>query len=318
MNNCKYNLVCDRHNCRFKHDTIDGKSPVVYHCFFNYECTKPECSRIHSTLDGKSPSFIRNVDPVINKCEITITTWNILLDNLGLLMEKHYPKHILDPETRWKKIAFILEPFLIKEHIICLQEVTIKRIQEILQPLCEKYAYSIIGDENCMLVPSRFNIIDSNTIRIGRDTMLTESKYLPNVMCSVLLSDKQTSNNFYVSTYHMPCKYKKPEIMQAHLQQLVKILESAAFPVIFAGDMNMFPSDITIGNKLDTIWNHTEIVDTTFAHIYQEFKACIDNIFFTKRSFVYIKSDITPPKNLIPDETCPSDHVPLTCSFILT
>jgi exonuclease III len=232
-------------------------------------------------------------------------------------MEKNYPISVLDPDNRWKKIIDILKTFMLKEHIICLQEVTSERIQEILQPLCEKYSYSIIGDENCILIPPRFIIKDSNSIRIGRDTILNESKYIPNIMYSVLLYDPKTHHQFYVATYHMPCKYKKPNIMEAHLQQLVKILESAEFPTIFTGDMNMFPSQITIGTLLDSIWNHSSIVDTTFAHIYDEFKGCIDNIFFSKNSFIYNGSEIIPPTNIIPDENNPSDHIPVTCSLIL-
>lgn len=317
MINCKYNLVCDRHNCKYYHDTIDGKSPVKNHCIFNYKCQRPECNRIHSTLDGKSASLSRPKMESFENINIKITTWNILLDNLGLLMEKNYPKSVLDPDTRWKKIIDILETFMMKNNIICLQEVTIMRIQEKLQPLCQKYSYCIIGDENCILVPSIFNVIDSNSIRIGRDTLLNESKYIPNRMNSVLLYDPKSNHQFYVATYHMPCKYKKPEIMKAHLRQLVKILESAHFPVVFAGDMNMFPNETIIGSVLESIWDYSPIVDTTFAHIYEEFKACIDNIFFTKKSFKYDNSEIIPPINIIPDENNPSDHVPLSCSLIL-
>ena len=313
---CKYNTVCDRSNCRYDHDTIDRKSPVINHCFFNYKCDRPDCKRIHSTLDGKSPCYLRpKMQSVNHGANITITTWNVLLDNLGLLMEKNYPMCVLDPDTRWKKIVNILETFMIKGHILCLQEVTIGRIQGVLEPICRKYSYSIIGEENCILVPPRFTVKDSNAIRVGRDTALNESKYLPNIMHSVLLCD--TDHQFYVATYHMPCKYKTPSIMQAHLRQIVQIIESAKFPVVFAGDMNMFPHETNIGSGLESIWDHSPVVDTTFAYIHQEFRACIDNIFFTKDAFLYTGREITPPTYLIPDEGHPSDHVPLTCSLVL-
>lgn len=317
MINCKYNLVCDRSNCKFHHDTIDGKSPIINHCFFNYDCKRPECNRIHSTLDGRSPSFVRPHAKKSMDFVVDITTWNVLLDNLGLLMEKNYPLSVLDPEVRWKKIIDILMTFMVKGHIICLQEVTSRRIEELLIPLCQKYSYSIIGGENCIMIPHRFIIVDSNWIRIGRDTVSNESKYLPHTMYSALLLDTKSNQQLYVATYHMPCKYKRPDIMQAHLQQIMKILECASFPVIFAGDMNMLPNEIRTGSGISSVWDYGPVMDTTFAYIFQEFRACIDNIFFSKDSFVYNGVNISPPTCLIPDKDHPSDHVPLTCSLIM-
>lgn len=85
------------------------------------------------------------------------------------------------------------------------------------------------------------------TLRKKYVNVFNIARYKPNNLLCVLLRDKITNNKFVVSTYHMPCEYKLPKVMNIHcalsiqcLQEWVRIV-SPDSPVIFAGDFNILP-----------------------------------------------------------------------------
>jgi mRNA deadenylase 3'-5' endonuclease subunit Ccr4 len=74
----------------------------------------------------------------------------------------------------------------------------------------------------------------------------TEGAYRDNRCISIRLKMiHNPSVEFWVSTYHMPCKYDKPTYMHGHLMSFSSHLRSLSkdLPIIFMGDLNITPKD---------------------------------------------------------------------------
>lgn len=78
-----------------------------------------------------------------------------------------------------------------------------------------------------------------------------------NSMVSLKLKQKSTNISFWVATYHMPCAFKYPEIMNVHcalcakkIQCLSKQDEEKGLPYVLCGDFNQDPNQS--GYKLIT------------------------------------------------------------------
>jgi len=92
----------------------------------------------------------------------------------------------------------------------------------------------------------------SKTLQLVRQTEEKEdidhwnlSENRANVMISVVLKDKQTKQEFCVSTYHMPCAYYAPMVMTLHAELAARHCQTIADgrPAIFAGDFNIKPNE---------------------------------------------------------------------------
>ena len=89
-----------------------------------------------------------------------------------------------------------------------------------------------------------FNATDINT----SVSYFNEGSFLDNKCISIRLRRKDNpSQEFWVSTYHMPCKYDKPIIMYSHIASIMCHLNHLCdkLPVIFMGDLNIVPKSIS-------------------------------------------------------------------------
>jgi endonuclease/exonuclease/phosphatase family metal-dependent hydrolase len=328
---CNFNLSCKRKNCWLQHDTEDGRCPNINRkCDYNLNCKRKNCWLEHDTLNGKSPYMDYNIEPKKTSTmplTIKITTYNVLSDNLWDLMKvsENY-KFKLDSESRWEKIKDKLINFMKEEHIIGLQEVTLERANKTLPKILEEYNYNIVyqsyGYEKNgfmgtgILIPKKYNILDIDNICVGEMINSIEK----NILNIITLKEPITNHIFVVANYHMPCRYKEPEIMKNHCNGILKLLKKS-YPTFFVGDLNFSPNDelhklITI--NFDSIWNYIPIVPTIHSFVFEEYIGSLDHILFTKDLITLEK--IIPIENmelLAPNDNCPSDHTSLTAIFNL-
>ena len=139
------------------------------------------------------------------------------------------------------------------------------------------------------------------------------------LLCAAL-TDKQTHQNFVISTYHMPCAYRYPKVMDLHSSQAItKVLDYAQnYPVIFAGDFNICPSTHPYSNLINCLSsaykefngqepNHTCRTYTTLSHTL--FSDCLDYILY--KGFRVLKVSSLPQNDntLYPNKDEPSDHL---------
>lgn len=71
-----------------------------------------------------------------------------------------------------------------------------------------------------------------------------------NILVSMLLKDKKNGDTFWVSTYHMPCAFRNPDVMLIHsalaLQHIQKLANDDTkdmIPYVLMGDFNFKPLD---------------------------------------------------------------------------
>ena len=62
-----------------------------------------------------------------------------------------------------------------------------------------------------------------------------------NQIVSVRLKSRQTGATFVASTYHMPCMYRQPQVMNIHCALAAQHVQqwAAAQPYLLAGDFNI-------------------------------------------------------------------------------
>jgi mRNA deadenylase 3'-5' endonuclease subunit Ccr4 len=73
---------------------------------------------------------------------------------------------------------------------------------------------------------------------------LNEGTFIESKCISIKLRHRNNpTREFWVSTYHMPCKYDKLIIMYSHLVSVMSHLKSLTenLPIIFMGDLNIVP-----------------------------------------------------------------------------
>jgi len=339
---CTFNLVCSRSNCKHFHDTQDGRSPEYGKCRYNQTCIRSDCQFLHDTLSGRPPGLEVDTFKEEEKgdsFEIRIFQWNVLSDILAQKMSpEFYPDHetVLDGDRRWTMIFTKLEEVMTSGHILCLQEVTRHRAENCLQAFCDLHVYTMIfrshGNEfngfmgNCILVPGHLLVERIHSVRPGKLIMKpVEGKGYPHLLTTVLLYSPSHRLRFFVTTYHMPCQYKRPEIMKSHLQVLYDLMKTAPYPVILCGDLNMTPEDVSPPPFLDSLWNHQKHFPTIHSHVHSAYRACIDHILFSSsifslvttslNSFTHYDKTFLSTERLMPNAIQPSDHIPLTACF---
>mmetsp|Transcript_42449 Transcript_42449/g.133096 ORF Transcript_42449/g.133096 Transcript_42449/m.133096 type:complete len:383 (-) Transcript_42449:128-1276(-) len=71
-----------------------------------------------------------------------------------------------------------------------------------------------------------------------------KAKYRFNVQVSVNLADAKTGEQFSVSTYHMPCMFRDPDVMTIHCALSAQHAHRVAkgLPYVLAGDYNIKPT----------------------------------------------------------------------------
>jgi mRNA deadenylase 3'-5' endonuclease subunit Ccr4 len=139
---------------------------------------------------------------------------------------------------------------------------------------------------------------------------------------------KSTDQRFCLATYHMPCAFWAPTVMELHTKKLIEEMDNykGKYPVIISGDFNFQPdsSSYKIMTKRykssykeltgeDPITNQTQTVNN-----YKLFKAPLDYIFYNERFHpIDVKEVIIPDRVSLPDKNNPSDHAPLYATLEL-
>jgi mRNA deadenylase 3'-5' endonuclease subunit Ccr4 len=253
-------------------------------------------------------------------------TWNILSESHAKKMTAYDP-NVLDTDFRWSLLSSQLLAWMQKGFIVCLQEVTrdlgFCRLKTLADSLAYEVAYRSFGTEsngfmgNVILVPrQRFSVENVHHVRVGALCTLLTARAYRHLFTSVLLRDVESGDHFFVSSYHMPCQYKKPEIMDAHCEALNKILSVARFPWFLAGDFNLSVEDMVKnfqGCKMlagTSPTTHSCIRDTVF-------KGRLDHIVFSNLVQIEEEIPVHSVESLMPNAEQPSDHECVTAFFSL-
>lgn len=336
---CRFDTLCTRANCPHHHSCMSsGKSPETEKCRYGFECTRKKCPFLHdTTLDGRSPAFVlyhddatasvtASVTATDATSRVAIVTWNILSESHAQKMTAYDP-NVLDTDFRWSLLSSQLSAWMQKEFIVCLQEVTrdlgFSRLKALATALNYEVVYRSYGTEsngfmgNAVLVPlQRFSVEKFHHVRVGALCSLPNARGFPHLLTSVLLHDVESGDHFFVSSYHMPCQYKKPEIMDAHCEALNKVLSVARFPWFLAGDFNMLPDDVCRnfqGYKIlagTSPTTHSCIRDTVF-------RGRLDHIVFSNLFQIEEEIPVHSVESLMPNAEQPSDHECVAAFFSL-
>jgi mRNA deadenylase 3'-5' endonuclease subunit Ccr4 len=124
-----------------------------------------------------------------------------------------------------------------------------------------------------------FDIINNNSVDLSNfthseinnniDALFNASKRLNKSVSVKLRSNINPDIEFWVSTYHMPCKFNQPVLMSSHLVVLMAHLKNLVGndDLIFMGDLNVIPSssgyniliDRNIPENLIKIFKHSNM-----------------------------------------------------------
>ncbi|EGD76526.1 hypothetical protein PTSG_07643 [Salpingoeca rosetta] len=287
-----------------------------------------------------------------------VVTFNVL--SPPLTQKDYFPyltEDLLDPDVRWKMLVAELLDLMESDSIICLQEVDHSWFGKFVL-LFEKEGYTFvpvtyspllgvaiafprarIGD----LIP---DCIGVRSISKLRDSTIT-AKRCWNVALQVHLTRSSgKGQDFAVTTYHMPCKFREPHVMAMHCSMLVKWAHNTAnsLPYIVAGDFNIKPKDPCY----DMIVNgfiHPEVKgalatpaatfnevpkalrsalrehhgrEPEFTNWTHEFQDTLDYIFLSDEWVVRDACDPESfPEGPYPSERVVSDHIPLWATLDL-
>jgi len=205
------------------------------------------------------------------RLELDVVTYNVLCPQLCGL--KDYPEctaEALDADARQQRVWCKLESHIVKRRIVCLQELSRTWYAELL-PLLLANRYMIVsahyGFEGndfmgvAILYPSdKYDLVEADLPRVAErakwppappnaapDTpqrgAMELAKSRQNVMVLLRLLCRTSNAEFVIATYHMPCMYDRPEVMQLHTAAAVTQAQDFADgdPLVLAGDFNFAP-----------------------------------------------------------------------------
>ncbi len=147
---------------------------------------------------------------------------------------------------------------------------------------------------------------------------------LEDEITDVMKKEKDKTKRFAVATYHMPCAFKTPKVMELHaFRVLMEVTElSNGLPLVLAGDFNSTPTSSAYNiltnvadlksayddhNGNPKITNHSRTSSDLIG-----FSDCIDYIFVSSKIEVtYCKYPTSYLPNWLPDKNEPSDHLML-------
>ena len=308
------------------------------------------------------------------KMNINIFTLNIL--SSMTITHEYYPQtetRYLDPVYRINLLKELLNKYIDLGYIFCLQEISTKD-WKMLKLFFEKNNYNFLhqtistGSSRLGLsicFPKTYELFYSNIIKVSDKIKFSFEnnedlkKYLndKDIVDAILTKQqimvvglKDGLKKFYVSTYHMPCRFLQQKLMETHALFCMKIINEIVdnSPIIFAGDFNSkYGEDVykilTSNNctsKLycdisknyiccknyfaDTLDNQNHNHNHNLNHN-QRLPTCydqkdsksyiIDFIFY--RNLNIISSKLLEHDFPIPNEKYPSDHLPIIASFSL-
>ncbi len=296
-----------------------------------------------------------------------IYNFNLLSTNLASASwHKNCDAKHLDTNYRWNIIKERLQSQMNKTSIICLQELSTEWISLILLLAIEN-DYIFVYDSQFLGVGiafpnDKYTLLNMNMICIGeiikknqnnktketqvkkfwnwvkhffitkKDDVWTLASRKTNRLVGVTLANE--GQIFNVFTYHMPCAFMNPPLMNIHASALLSTVQSKSesVPYILAGDFNSkSDSDvykiITSKMRIPSYTGITSIYSAYFAIMHKEplytnhsanFTDCIDYIFGSEqikfKSVLDVCNDF-PKTPAFPNHEEPSDHLPIGCSF---
>lgn len=266
------------------------------------------------------------------------------------------PKY-LDAEYRRNLLKQYLKPYIDKEYVLCLQEVSTKD-WKVFKPFFEKHIYGYLhqtistGNSRLGLsicYPLKYKLCSSHIVQVGNEI----EKALANVIYHTELSDAYAdkrqvliaelqigSSNVYIATYHMPCKFLQQTLMEAHAVFCMKIINDIVGDsrVIFTGDFNskygenvyniLTNNDCnsefyqTVCSLFPECLNHFSDslakVDPRLPTCYDQKDSNVYNLdYIFYRNIQFVSSDLVHHDFPIPNEKYASDHLPIIATFCL-
>ena len=174
-----------------------------------------------------------------------------------------------------------------------------------------------------------------------------------NTVIALKLQNNNTTRPFWLLNFHMPCLWRQPKVMEIYsilLQRFIKsITNNGSDPCIFLGDFNSKPTS----NQYEIFINGLENIDKKsflneypnfikcekfikFRSAYKEihndepictnysycdfsgdFKGTIDYIFISNNIKVDNMEKLLDPETYLPNNNCPSDHLPLFAKLVI-
>lgn len=196
---------------------------------------------------------------------IKVVTYNVLSENYGTssCFNVDDPKS-LDVVVRHNKILSILRDYMMKEYIVCLQEVTIAFRSKII-PLLSPYKYTFnclnYGNKHSgnmgvmLLIPSKqYRVVSTTNYHVAdyiscvarnqnvscidtvkrlfshwtgtekKKTSAYNNMFRKNHVLMFVLKD-MVDREFVIATYHMPCVFYDPAVMLVHVHTLLELVE---------------------------------------------------------------------------------------------
>jgi len=287
----------------------------------------------------------------MSKNELQVVTYNILADYLNsseyILVKKKY----LDNEYRIKLLLKKLKKILIKDSVICLQEVGPTQLSSLFT-FFRKYNYSCVSFKDlAIFFPNKFEVIstDVNYIKSlskkylkGKDKLIENVNKLNHAYIILELKSKKIKK-FTVCTTHLVAnpKYNNTlKILQSYL--IAKKLQDFE-RIIFCGDFNSMPDSnvyklLSTGKIKYPYYGDLKIkkaFTSSYKLLYGEeenitthttnkttpiFTETIDYIWVTPKilpikSYKVVKIDKIKNKDFLPNKKQPSDHFLLMILF---
>lgn len=174
--------------------------------------------------------------------------------------------------------------------------------------------------------------------------ILLEAKSRQNFAIRIFLQKESTSRKFAIYNYHMPCTFKKPVIQILHMDAIKRLMyDHREVPTILMADLNITPQSnayryMTEGEledgkvyldwkehsyfRMESIYrkkNGAEPLFTCYCHTKYggEFKDTIDYVMATDHFMVVECDRLLLTSTKIPNDVCPSDHIPLGATLEL-
>lgn len=208
------------------------------------------------------------------RLDLDLVSYNVLFPQPREKAAKEYPKctaEAIDPIARQQRVWCRLEANVAKRRIVCLQELTRDWYAELLPTMLangymivaanyghasngfmgvavaypvEKYVL-VCADMPCVAERADWPLPPSAAIPGAPRNAVELARCRANVMVLLRLRCLETQKEFVVGTYHMPCMYDRPEVMQLHTAGAVSQAQVFANgdPLVLAGDFNFAPDN---------------------------------------------------------------------------
>lgn len=184
-----------------------------------------------------------------------VVTFNILSSGLANSdWFKNTSPEYLESDYRFNLLCNILDYFVSKSYIICLQEVSEEwNIKLKLYFSTKSYNYipkirnAKLGLATC--VPSIYNVLDMYSPFVNKsvDKCFNEIVNVDDIIDAVqeerevlIVEIDDHYSNIFIANIHMPCKFTKPLFMEVYTLALMKTINDFVGdrPVILLGDFN--------------------------------------------------------------------------------